>query len=129
MLIQNKIQTNALLCIVNQIRHKKLILQVETKNLVKLNIAEKVRHTNQILYIQTLHKNILNIWQRYKDKIQNGQTKMVGNIKTHMQINNPCGQIGNMQIITLRNVAYYDGTLRYDGTAKYDALYKEERVE
>ena len=46
-----------------------------------------------------------------------------------MNINSPCGQLGNMQIITQRNVAYYDGTLRYDGTAKYDALYKEERVE
>ena len=90
---------------------------------------EKVRHNSQILYTQMWYKNILNVWQRYRNKIQNSKAKVVGTIETHMEINNPCGQIGNMQIITQRNTAYYDGTLRYDGTAKYDALYKEERVE
>lgn len=129
MLIQNKIQTNAVLCIFSQVEHKKTILQMTAKNLVKLDVAEKVRHNNQILYMQMWYKNILNVWQRYKNKIQNSKAEVAGNIKAYIKINNPCGRIGNMQIIIQRNVAYYDGTLRYDGTARYDALYKEERVE
>ena len=129
MLIQNKIQTSTLFCIFSQVEHKKTVLQMAGKNLIKLNVTEKVRHNSQILYTQMWYKNILNVWQRYRNKIQNSKAKVVGTIETHMEINNPCGQIGNMQIITQRNVAYYDGTLRYDGTAKYDALYKEERVE
>lgn len=79
--------------------------------------------------MQMWYKNILNVWQRYKNKIQNSKAEVAGNIKAYIKINNPCGRIGNMQIIIQRNVAYYDGTLRYDGTARYDALYKEERVE
>ncbi len=129
MLIQNKIQTSTLFCIFSQVEHKKTVLQMAGKNLIKLNVTEKVRHNSQILYTQMWYKNILNVWQRYRNKIQNSKAKVVGTIETHMEINNPCGQIGNMQIITQRNTAYYDGTLRYDGTAKYDALYKEERVE
>ncbi len=128
-LVQNRMQTDVLLYFSYRIKQRKFILKVVTQNVVKLNIAEKINHNSQILSMQMLHKNISSIRQRYKGKFQNNNPKVVGKIKMQMQINSPCGQIGNMQIITSRNVAYYDGTLRYDGTAKYDALYKEERVE
>lgn len=100
-----------------------------SQNVVKLSAAEKINYNSQILSMQVLHKNILNIWYIYKSKVKNNRPKVVDKVKIQMDINSPCGQIGNMQIITSRNVAYYDGTLRYDGTARYDALYEEERVE
>ncbi|MCX4297447.1 MAG: hypothetical protein OSJ73_10495 [Lachnospiraceae bacterium] len=128
-LIQNRMQTDVLLYFLYRIKQRESILKVATQYLIKLNVVEEINHNSQILSMQVLHKNILNIWHRYKGKVKNNRPKVVDKVKIQMDINSPCGQIGNMQIITSRNVAYYDGTLRYDGTARYDALYEEERVE
>lgn len=128
-LIQNRMQTDVLLYFPYRIKQREFILKAIAQHLVKLNVVEEINHNSQILSMQVLHKNILNIWHRYKGKVKNNRPRVVDKIKIQMNINSPCGQLGNMQIITQRNVAYYDGTLRYDGTAKYDALYKEERVE
>lgn len=129
MLIQEREQTNALLYFLYKVKQRKFILKTATQYLIKLNVAEEINHNSQVLSMQVLHKNILNIWHKYKGKVKNNRPKVADKIKIQMSINSPCGQIGNMQLITSRNVAYYDGTLRYDGTARYDALYKEERVE
>ena len=128
-LIQNRMQTDVLLYFLYRIKQRESILKVATQYLIKLNVVEEINHNSEILSMQVLHKNILNIWHRYKGKVKNNKPKVVDKVKIQMNINSPCGHIGNMQIITQRNVAYYDGTLRYDGTARYDALYKEERVE
>ncbi len=128
-LVQNRMQTGVLLYFLYRIKQREFILKAMSQNVVKLSAAEKINHNSQILSMQVLHKNILNIWYIYKSKVKNNRPKVVDKVKIQMDINNPCGQVGNMQIITQRNVAYYDGTLRYDGTARYDALYKEERVE
>ena len=122
-------QTDMLLYFLYRIKQRESILKVATQYLIKLNVVEEINHNSEILSMQVLHKNILNIWHRYKGKVKNNKPKVVDKVKIQMNINSPCGHIGNMQIITQRNVAYYDGTLRYDGTARYDALYKEERVE
>ncbi len=128
-LVQNRMQTDMLLYFPYRIKQREFILKAMAQHLVKLNIVEEINHNSQILSMQVLHKNILNTWHKYKGNVKNNRPKVVDKVKIQMDINNPCGQIGNMQLITQRNVAYYDGTLRYDGTAKYDALYKEERVE
>lgn len=127
--VQNRMQTDLLLYFPYRIKQREFILKAMAQHLVKLNVVEEINHNSQVLSMQVLHKNILNIWHRCKGKVKNNRPKIVNKIKIQMDINNPCGQIGNMQIITSRNVARYDGTLHYDGTAKYDALYKEERVE
>lgn len=129
MLVQNRMQTGVLLYFLYRIKQREFILKAMSQNVVKLSAAEKINYNSQILSMQVLHKNILNIWYIYKSKVKNNRPKVVDKVKIQMDINSPCGQIGNMQIITSRNVAYYDGTLRYDGTARYDALYEEERVE
>ena len=128
-LVQNRMQTGVLLYFLYRIKQREFILKAMSQNVVKLSAAEKINYNSQILSMQVLHKNILNIWYIYKSKVKNNRPKVVDKVKIQMDINSPCGQIGNMQIITSRNVAYYDGTLRYDGTARYDALYEEERVE